>query len=408
MLRLMRRIGCRPPVARFLPSTRGAALATVALLLAAPVLAEQEAVPEGPAGAEHTCAIGFGGSARCWGTNFSGQLGDGTHVNRNVPVAVVGLARGVVAIATGSEHTCAVVKRGVKCWGANFSGQLGNGSNVNSNVPVDVTPLSFAAIAVAAGASHSCALSSDGAVKCWGENFSGQLGDGSNDDRGGPVDVSGLSRGVTAIAAGSEHTCAIVAGTVWCWGANFSGQLGDGTNVSHNRPVAVIGLPRGATVTAISTGSEHTCAVVGGRVTCWGANFSGQLGDGANVNRNSAVEISGLPRPVVAIATGGSHSCALAASGGVKCWGENFSGQLGDGSNDSRSKPVDASGLSRGISAIAAGSEHTCAITAIGAMRCWGANFSGQLGDGTNVNRNAPVDVPGLPVRRPWVGWRWL
>jgi alpha-tubulin suppressor-like RCC1 family protein len=383
-------------------------LGLVAILaLAAPVSLGQQPAPEAPAGSEHTCGVGFGGSVKCWGTNFAGQLGDGTNINRNTPVDVVGLARGVTAIAGGSEHTCAVIAGGVKCWGANFSGQLGDGTNVSRNTPVDVAGLSLPVITIATGGSHTCVLSSAGGVKCWGANFSGQLGDGTNVNRNAPVDVTGLSWGVTAIAAGSEHTCAAVGGRVKCWGANFSGQLGDGTNSNRNAPVDVSGLS--LPVATMAAGGSHSCALlVAGAVKCWGTNFAGQLGDGTKVDRNSPVDVSGLFVPATAIAVGGSHSCALSAAGAVKCWGTNFSGQLGDGTRVNRSLPVDVLGLARGVIAIAAGSEHTCALTTGGAMRCWGTNVSGQLGDGTNVNRDTPVDVSGLPSVRTWVRWRWL
>jgi alpha-tubulin suppressor-like RCC1 family protein len=305
----------------------------------------------------------------------------------------------------GSEHTCTVlVAGGVKCWGANASGQLGDGTNVNRNTPVDVSGLSEGVAVIAAGAEHTCALTGGGAMGCWGANFSGQLGDGTNVNRNTPVKVSGLSEGVTAIAAGSEHTCAVVAGGVKCWGPNSSGQLGDGTNVDRNTPVNVVGLS--GDVTAIAAGAEHTCALTsGGAMRCWGANYSGQLGDGTNVNRNMPVNVSGLWWGVTEIAAGSEHTCAVVA-GGVRCWGANFSGQLGDGTNVNRNTPVNVSGPSGDVVAIAPGSEHTCMLTTGGAMACWGANASGQLGIGTNEKKNTPANVPGLPSVRPSVRWR--
>jgi len=207
--------------------------------------------------------------------------------------------------------------------------------------------------------------------------------------------------------AGSEHTCAVlVAGGAKCWGANFSGQLGDGTNVNRNTPVTVSGVA--GRVSVIASGSEHTCALsTGGAAVCWGANFSGQLGDGTNLNRNTPVNVSGLSSGVSAIAAGSEHTCAVTV-GGVKCWGANFSGQLGDGTNVNRRTPVSVSGIAGGVSEILAGSSHTCALSTSGAMVCWGANFSGQLGDGTNLNRSTPIDVPGLPTVRPSVRTRIL
>lgn len=184
----------------------------------------------------------------------------------------------------------------------------------------------------------------DGAAWCWGANFSGQLGDGTNVNRNAPTRVRGLTVGVASIVAGSEHTCALsTAGTVRCWGANFSGQLGDGTNVNRNAPVDVVGLAAGTT--DVAAGSEHTCAVVGGGARCWGANRSGQLGDDTNVNANISIGVAGLSTGVVQITAGSAHTCALDQGGSVACWGANASGQLGDASNVARKAPVSVPGL---------------------------------------------------------------
>jgi len=350
------------------------------------------------AGGYHTCALTAGGGVKCWGWNESGQLGDGTTTDRSKPVNVSVLSSGVTAIAAGLYHTCALTAGGgVKCWGANYLGQLGDGTTTQRNTPVEVSGLSSGVSAIAADGLHTCALTAGGGVKCWGQNVSGQLGDsGTYTERSTPVDVSGLSSGVTAIAAGGEHTCALTAGGgVKCWGANYLSQLGDGTTTDRGTPVNVSGLRSG--VTAIATGSAHTCALTaGGGVKCWGANYLSQLGNGTTTDRGTPVNVSGLSSGVTAIAAGYDHTCALTTGGGVKCWGDNGSGQLGDGTTTDRSTPVNVSGLSSGVTAIAAGGGHTCAMTAGGGVKCWGDNRQGQLGDGTTTQRSTPVNLSGL------------
>jgi alpha-tubulin suppressor-like RCC1 family protein len=195
---------------------------------------------------------------------------------------------------------------------------------------------------------------------------------------------------VAAIAAGYEHTCALTAGGgVMCWGWNYFGQLGNGTNSGSYTPVDVSGL--GSGVQAVATGSSHTCALTAeGGVKCWGANLHGPQGNGTRTDSLAPVDVSGLGSGVQAIATGSGHTCALTAEGGVKCWGASYYGQLGDGTNSGSLTPVDVRGLGSGVQAIAAGYDHTCALAAGGGVKCWGANYSGQLG----VNPGwTPVDV---------------
>jgi alpha-tubulin suppressor-like RCC1 family protein len=341
----------------------------------------------------HSCAITSGGGARCWGWNNNGQLGDGTTTNRAMPVDVSGLASGVTAIAGGGSHTCALTSGGrVKCWGGNSGGQLGDGTTTQRTMPVDVSGLASGVTAIAPGGFHTCALTGGGGVKCWGANWSGQLGDGTTTRRNTPVDVSGLTSGVTAIAAGDTHTCALIGGGVKCWGNNWAGQLGDGTTTQRTTPVDVSGLASG--VTAIAGGGPHTCALTsGGEVKCWGANWGGQLGDGTTIQRTTPVDVTGLTSGVTAIAAGGAHTCALTGSGGAECWGENTNGQLGDGTTTDRTTPVNVSGLTSGVMAVAAVGFHTCALTSGGGVKCWGDNEHGQLGIGTFGYGTTPVDV---------------
>ena len=333
----------------FLPRTASLVVALVLASVACPARAAKLA-----AGSAHTCALTKFGGARCWGADDNGQLGDGgTNSDKQTPVAVVGLSSGVKTIAAARKHTCAVTMLGgAWCWGDDAYGQLGDGgTNSDKPTPVAVVGLSSGVKDIAAGSYHTCALTAAGAVKCWGQDANGQVGDGiaSNAEKPTPVAVSGLSSGVKAIDAGVEHTCALTtAGAVKCWGVNTWGQVGDGTTQNYrSTPVAVVGLSSG----------------------------------------------------VKAIAVGGEYTCALTTAGAVKCWGSDFNGQVGDGgSNSVTPTPVAVSGLPLGVKEIAAGGKHTCALTPIGAVRSWGSDSDGQLGDGgTNTDKPTPVYVVGFP-----------
>jgi alpha-tubulin suppressor-like RCC1 family protein len=368
------------------------------------------------AGTFHTCALLVpNGTVRCWGDNRSGQLGNNSTAQSNVPVTVITSPNtpllNIVALATGNAHTCALqANSNPKCWGSNSNGQLGIGTlGGNRLTPADVvTPSPNNAVAVTAGSSHTCALLADGSAKCWGANQSGQLGiSNTAPNNTAPTPVLGGGGSVTArdIAAGRNHTCAVRANsTVACWGSNGSGQLGNNTTVSSSVPVTVItaqNIPL-TDVVAIAAGEAHTCALVSsGTVRCWGDNSSGQLGDNGNSGARSLtpVTVGGLT-VVVGIAAGGtlgsSHTCALLANGTVQCWGANGSGQLGDaGVSGFQSKlPVQVSGINNAVS-IAVGEFHTCALLANGLPFCWGFNSSGQLGNGTLNSQPVPI-IAGL------------
>ena len=196
------------------------------------------------AGNSHSCAVSTAGGVKCWGLS---TLSDGSTTNSAVPVDVVGLGSGVKAVSAGLGYTCAVTLAGaVKCWGDNTYGQLGNGTTTSSAVPVGVVGLGSGVVAVSAGEFHSCAVTSAGAVKCWGHNAFGEVGDGTTTDSAVPVGVVGLGSGVVAVSAGEFHSYAVtLAGAVKCWGFNAVGELGDGTTAQSVAPVGVVGLGSG-------------------------------------------------------------------------------------------------------------------------------------------------------------------
>ena len=344
------------------------------------------------AGLQHTCALLNDGRVKCWGDNQVGQIGDGTTTERFSPVFVYELT-GVADLAVGLWHTCVLMNTGgVKCWGENIYGELGDGTNDKRYTPTDVSGLSSGVTAVYAGGFHTCAVLATGGIKCWGMNSKGHLGDGTTDNSNVPVDVSGLTANATAVAAGRNHTCALlVGGGVKCWGFNNYGQIGDDTYDDRHLPVDVLGLTSG--VSGIAVGDDHSCALLDTTgLKCWGYNSSGQVGSGSTDWRHLApVDVFGLSSGVIMVDGGKNHTCALTNTGAMKCWGNNESGQLGDGTQTYRRTPVDVSGLSGGVTRITAGRYHTCALLNNGSMYCFGGNYAGQIGNGEHSHLIAPT-----------------
>lgn len=402
------------------------------------------------AGYGDTCTVLVSGEVDCWGWNEEAQLGEGTSNGPEQcnggycstrPIPVSGL-RNAVAVAAGPRHTCALLKGGrIACWGGNYYGQLGDGmadgpEECRTYPHCSTTPLSVSgitnAIAVAAGDDYTCALLADGHVECWGRSDRGQLGSGvttGSPDCGfgiatscspTPVPVSGIAN-ATAIAAGDEQTCALLgSGHVDCWGGNDRGQLGDGTYTGPEEcdslacsttPVPVSGI---TDAIAIAAGYAQTCAVLAsGHVVCWGWNALGGLGDGTYTGPEQcrySEACSTTPVPVNGItnaqtvAAAETDTCVLLLSGEIECWGANASGQLGDGTTTGPEEcygycsttPVPVSGIGNAVQ-IAVGFEHACGLLADGEVDCWGGNWFGELGDGTNMTSDVPVAVSGLP-----------
>jgi alpha-tubulin suppressor-like RCC1 family protein len=342
------------------------------------------------AGNAHSCGLTTGGAAYCWGLNSRGQLGDATNTNSNVPVAVSG-SHTFASVGVGSSgHSCGVTTAGVAyCWGNNDSGELGDGTNNASSVPVAVSGgHTFAS--VSAGDAHTCGVTTAGAAYCWGANGIGQVGDGTNINSNVPVAVSG---GYTfaSVSAGLFHSCGVTtAGAAYCWGFNKRGQLGNATNTASNVPVVVSG---GYTFASVSAGWYHSCGVTTvGAAYCWGANFYGELGNGANSNSNVPVAVSGGLTFASVSAGSSGHSCGVTTSGAAYCWGWNFYAQLGNGTRTDSNVPAAVSG-SHLFASVSAGFLHSCGVTTDGTGSCWGDNFYGQLGNGTNIPSSVPRHI---------------
>lgn len=345
----------------------------------------------------HTCALDADGTAYCWGSNWAGQLGDGTTEDRTSPTAVAG-GHHFVAVTGGSYHTCAVTVDGrAYCWGDNSLGELGNGSTNGARTPYEV---SFGSpfVAIDAGWYHTCGLTADGRAYCWGDNGYGQLGDGTDSSRTVPTLVAGDPSFAT-ISGGYQQTCGLTAdGTAYCWGGNLYGEVGDSTFATDEGsrlvPTAVVGSHRFVSLTA-GGGPCHgkTCGITtDGTTLCWGRSYqiSGVLfGDRY---RPYPTAIDGDPG-FTSLTVGGLGACGVTAGGALYCWGDGFYGQIGTGDFNSVTIPTlilpDLAVVS-----VSMGEYHTCAVTAEGATYCWGDNSRGQLGNGSSpVGWAVPVPV---------------
>lgn len=353
------------------------------------------------AGAAHSLTLCQDSTVWAWGMNNFGQLGDSTNANTNTPVAVKDLT-GIVAIAAGGvDHSYVLKNNGtVWGWGNNASGQLGDNTSTNTNIPVQVHGpgnLGFlnGITSVANGHlhQHSLALKNDSTAWTWGLNSYGQLGDGTLIYRLTPVKVNVLTK-ITSLAAGDVHSMALTSdSSIWSWGGNFYGQLGDSTLLNRLAPVKVKAPKK---VIAISAGIYHSLALTkDGTVWAWGSNAYGQLGDGTTSNSSVPVEVNGLTG-IVAISGGELHSLALKNDGTVWTWGLNDYGQLGDGTANNKTIPVKVSNLS-GVTSITGGRNHSLAMKNDGTVWAWGMNTYGQLGDGTNGG--PPCSCSTVPVQ---------
>jgi len=311
----------------------------------------------------------------------------------------------ILQLATTAGSGCVLLARGeVRCWG-NFRTGAGTATSALGTVgkpppgPI-VVPELAGAERIGVGFQLVCA-EARGSMKCMGDNQGGRLGIGTIDPSEAPREIHQF-RGVSRFDAASLHTCAVTtAGSIWCWGYNAAGEVGDGSTRSQSRPVRVA-VPGHAIDVAV--GDEFSCAVVrGGDVYCWGLGDAGQLGaspanketcaipeDGDLPCARRPIKLAGLPK-ATAVTAGERHACALLEGGGVRCWGDNSSWQLG---GERKQALVDPGVV--GAKLVRAGSSHTCAVLTDGRVSCWGWNKDGQLGDGSRVTRKEPTLVPNL------------
>lgn len=342
------------------------------------------------AGNLHTCAVVAGG-VKCWGAGSLGALGNAGVANSLVPATAIASGGGATAVAVGTNHSCAIVSATVYCWGQNSVGQVSFADPIQTT-PALVYALPAGTTALAAGQFHNCANAPDG-VYCWGSNSSLQIGIHRRNTYDARPQLVVPSNGVaTGVAAGSNYGCAIVNGGVQCWGARNSSKLPLGSSATNYSTGPVVTIDSGTGTNIVDGGYDHTCATVPpANVLCWGVNEDGQLGAGGYTSGSVPIASAILPGSVgSSVGAWNLHTCAVVA-GGVQCWGYGNSGQLGNGGNSFASPPVVAIPANSNISMVSTGDYHTCALTFAGGVRCWGYNLYGQLGNGGNADSNVPV-----------------
>lgn len=346
------------------------------------------------------------GEALAWGFNNSGQLGNGSaFANQSSPVSVASSISDWVQVDGGGSHTVALRGNGtVWSWGQNSSGQLGDGTMTNKSSPVAVVGGFTDWVDVGAGEIHTVALRSNGTLWAWGFNNNGQLGTNNTSSFSSPVSIGGFTDWVE-VSAGTYHNVAIRSnGQAWSWGSNSSGQLGDGTATTKSSPVSIVGDI--TNWVQINAGRSHTVGVRSdGTAWAWGSNNRGELGTNNTSNFSSPVPVVGGFTDWVQLAASlnsPGHTVGVRANGQLWAWGCNSnsifgSGQLGDGTTSDRSSPVSVLGGFTDWVQVSAGKEFTVALRSNGTAWAWGDNSwdSGKLGDGTTTNRSSPVSVVG-------------
>ena len=345
----------------------------------------------GPNNGYARCELTSVGAAYCWGDNGHGQIGDGTTTNRNVPTAVGGGVTFATLAEGSADHACGLTAGGQAfCWGANAYGQLGDGTTTDRNAPVAVGGgFTFTQLSVSLNA--TCGRTSAGALVCWGSSGYGLYGDGVlGTTRLAATTVLAGGQTFSSVALGPQHACAVAAsGTMYCWGNNSSGQLGDGTSTNRAVPTA---LTDGRTYASVAVSDAHSCGLTtAGAAFCWGTGSNGQLGTASTASVAVPTAVTG-GLTFASITASSATTCARTAAGASWCWGANASGQVGDGSVTQRTSPNAVFGAVA-FASLRARNATTCGRTAAGQPYCWGSNTIGQVGDASVIARLSPVPV---------------
>ena len=364
------------------------------------------------AGADHTCAVKTDGTAFCWGSNQFGQLGvaatdtvcatgSQTFSCSSIPVAVSTNLK-FLSISAGQRHTCAITTdRDAYCWGGNDQNQLGTFSS--GGPALSRVPGTLPWTQISAGYTHSCAVRSDGTLLCWGQNERGELGTDAVAGSSTPIVVR-IANPIAAVSTGQGRTCArTTLGVTYCWGAVwFVHQAGIDRTRTQATPQRV---PNAPTMAWVDVGSLTTCGIdLGGLAYCWEANPRGSIGDGTVNGDTMPIRIA-LDLRFVQVASGVAHSCGVTIAGVGYCWGDDSFGQLGvpvsqvgercdDAAVPCSTRPVPVLGRQSFVEISAGLGNHTCGVTTLGNLYCWGLGTFGQRGDGTiGTAVSTPISV---------------
>jgi len=367
----------------------------------APPDAHQALISSIAAGGSTTCVQLTAGTIKCWGDNTYGQLGRGTIGGTSATPALVAGITTSVAVTVGFDHACALLASGaVECWGNNVTGQLGNNTMTSSGAPVPVSGITNA-IAVSAGGqtqatccllAHTCAVLADHTVRCWGDNNWGEIGDGTMTNRLTPVPVPGVTNAIAIVSTGADSCVLHPSGAVTCWGTNNQQELAGSTGIAGASVLA--GSPTGDSLLVIANN---------GSMQGWAHDLDGQLGDGTTGSDHSTpVNVVGIANAVAAAVEGwtsgtaAGHGCALLADGTIRCWADNNFGQLGNGTTTRSLAPVAVSGITTAKLLAVGNPGYSCAVLADDTVACWGDGTAGELGVAA-TSSTTPVVIQGLP-----------
>ena len=393
------------------------------------ILNEGENVLALSLGAMNSSALTTEGRLFIWGANFWAQLGDGTRIDSLIPKDITShfdldVGEKIISASLATIHSSVLTSEGrVFTWGDNRNGQLGDGTTTNSSTPKDITSHFYLGvgetiITISSGYAHSLAITSEGRVFTWGFNIYGQLGDGTTENSSTPKDITnqfglGVGETIISINLGDMHSSALTSiGRVFTWGDNNMRQLGDGTYIDSSTPVEItsqFSLNIEETIKSVSLGRYHSSSITSeGRIFTWGFNMKGQLGDGTTENSSTPIDITsqfdlGVGETIISINLGEMHSSVITSEGRIFTWGQNDSGQLGNGTYssgvyDSNSSPIEITTqfylyAGERIVSVSLGRSHSSALTSEGRIFIWGNNDYGQIGDGIAIAHLTPVSL---------------